>query len=185
MSNYLYNGVELPALPEWDKTQYPYIVMTKNSMYANLYIFAQPKHLDSGDTGKYIVSEANEYHVRSQTTSLLGGVGEDDYFREPTVECYSNIAHITNAPMWANYDIYNADGTLYLAGTNPFNAETGEEIHDYEIKDTEPEQPERTDLTANDLYCKVNGQLVKLKLFKNIKGELVAVDEFIKEGTNE
>ena len=36
-------------------------------------------------------------------------------------------------PKWTNYDLYNIDDTLFLPASYPIDAETGEEIHDYEI----------------------------------------------------
>ena len=67
--NFLYNGVKLPALPEWDKEKYPYAAMNLGANYGVLYL------LDNALMAKQF--------------------------------------------QWANFDILNEDGTLYLAASDP------------------------------------------------------------------
>ena len=37
MPNYVYNGTELPKLPEWDKSTYPYAVIVKQGYLTKYY----------------------------------------------------------------------------------------------------------------------------------------------------
>lgn len=115
--NYLYNGVKLPKLPEWDKTVYP---------YATLYY----QNGKDSSTTEYIflLVTAQEYSWKSsyqlQTYGpgyvyryLIDGGTEWEYVRE----IGSNSEdHIANYFFWTTHDILNKDGdAVYLAASEP------------------------------------------------------------------
>lgn len=112
MANYLYNGVELPALPEYDKNTYPYAYIIpelsgdgfelatlsnrKTTPYKNTCLFH--KEIDTGL--RWVVQDGAWV-----TTSFYG---------------------VRNTPViWSNTDIYYKDnvedvgGTIYLAASEP------------------------------------------------------------------
>ena len=117
MPNYLYNGIELPALPEWDKETYPY-AMIGTAWYP------------VGYEGRYVlvVSKAveivtyNETLQRGETMSFVNckkfiennGVWEEYILTADTI------------PFWTNADMYynsaqenDLAGTLYLGASEP------------------------------------------------------------------
>ena len=111
MANYLYNGMELPALP---KTTYPIAVMD-TALYgmlknAILYLFSELEYTtieSNGDRG-LLLTESN--HVRFSATAT-----DTEWTAESGTAGALNINNIG----WANTDILNADGTLYLAASEP------------------------------------------------------------------
>lgn len=173
MANYRYNGTELPALPNWDKTKYPFAVLFKGSGnsytlwvtsyapyfgypegYTSKYlVWANPVSLEryKPDTGEFLFYNSGEHN---DLTTAYGGAGV----------------------IWTNTDILNEDGSVWFAASDP--VPVGGEPEEPEQPETpeEPEQPE-TDLTNIDLYRKINGKPTRLTLYKNVEGELVKVDE--------
>lgn len=111
MGNYLYNGVELPALPVVDGCQYMYIFPVTNSYYCH--ITAKARHyLKNGVICRLEDTMGCCYSAKSGGTEwgvIGGGLG---------TMVASNNATIS-APIWSNHDIYNEDGTLYLAASEP------------------------------------------------------------------
>ena len=113
VTKYLYNGVELPNIDTvWtDKTTYPYALITK---YGSDYCF--------------LLSEIpfNLYDATVQTSdgaltnAKYGYAGESTDNKWKTVKTYTNIFSLAiGRPIWANYDIYDSSGTLYLAASDP------------------------------------------------------------------
>ena len=105
MANYLYNGIELPALPEYDKKAYPYVTIdiVNSTTCLNLYAV-----LPTVNGNQYVFAEkcAVIYYT------LHGDTWE--YFDSLTI---SNASFDTL--IWSNHDILNEDGTIYLAATIP------------------------------------------------------------------
>jgi hypothetical protein len=57
--NYFYNGVELPALPEWDKEAYPYAAifpLTNGTDGYSLVAIAHPWFARKDNNGSFISS---------------------------------------------------------------------------------------------------------------------------------
>ena len=48
---------------------------------------------------------------------------------------------LTNPAQWANHEILTEDGSVFVSASLPINAETGEEIHDYELSEPIPVEP--------------------------------------------
>lgn len=129
MPNYLYNGVELPALPEWDKEKYPYAVIFRNSgdkyilwampvegVYRKDATIAIPKIYDNV---VYFAYKEGDY-VRAEIV--------DDAW-ESSIETRLNFLQIpldkldgsiVSTIIWTNHDIIsNTDGSVYFATSTP------------------------------------------------------------------
>lgn len=111
MANYLYNGMELPALP---KTNHPIAVMN-TALYgmlkkATLYLFSELEYTSiesSGDRG-LLLTESN--HVRFSATAT-----DTEW---TAIDASAGSLNIKNIG-WTSHDILNSDGTLYLAASEP------------------------------------------------------------------
>ena len=114
---YLYNGVKLPALPEWDKEMYPYAwlldcgrVSWSNFRVYELYVLGKPSTRDEWGILS-LPAPWNKYDLN---------VFDDERITEWEVgsPCYIDH-HLTAYPIWTNHDILNEDGSLYLAASDP------------------------------------------------------------------
>lgn len=105
---YLYNNIALPALPDWDKETYPYAVIVRNEDVSPGYWFVASE-------STYAVTESNGFmpSVRGDDVQYLYDV-DTQTWTESEMSMYA-------APCvkWANYDVYDTDGTLYLAASEP------------------------------------------------------------------
>ena len=127
MSNFLYNGVELPALPEYailPSRPYAHIVYSRHTRadgsyyyHSVLYVFTVRPFVDREQgklsfpvDGKYNGWVSTDYS--SHTISDWTTTGSDK-----NVSAGTN--HALALPIWANYDLLNEDGTLYLAASDP------------------------------------------------------------------
>lgn len=164
MPNYLYNGIELPALPEWDKTKYPYAIITiaKSPSIGGIE-YTQRKltllssyQMGYNQVGNWAVNSVGDFQEYDYFTSNSEWTEADVNYADAKTPAVVNIK-------WANFDILNEDGSVYLAASDPVPV------------GGEPEQPT---LTERDLYRKINGQPTKLTLYKKVGGELVALDEY-------
>lgn len=115
---YLYNGVRLPKLPEWDKEKYPYIVID-NSYYigevrpsaCELYALREmPTLLNPGygDIDGFLFDKFAD-HVYCRIENDVWGAFKTSGMDETT------MFHI----IWTNFDLYYEDGTLHMAASEP------------------------------------------------------------------
>lgn len=105
---YLYNGVRLPKLPEWDKTVYPYAVV----LYVN----------STGKSGGYWFAPID--YERSCTTSGLmrGFAGYLQYQCKTDSNTWvlSEMSTLVSPLVrWANYNVLDTFGDLYLPASEP------------------------------------------------------------------
>lgn len=114
---FLYNGVRLPPLPEWDKTVYPYAVIQYAIQEpgwggADVVRFRALKAPWTTD-GEYIIpGESVEQFFALYTTSRNEWISISN-------TPISAEARIDNA-IWTSHDIVNsADGSIYLEATDP------------------------------------------------------------------
>lgn len=114
--DYLYNGVRLPELPEWDKEKYPYAAMNLGVNYGVLYLLDNATHgyyePYGGGAPRWGFSLPNGYPVARANS---GDAGWSDF----EVESNASNALMAKQFKWANFDILNEDGTLYLAASDP------------------------------------------------------------------
>lgn len=120
MSNFLYNGVELPGLPEtWNEAAHPYL-------------FIRVVSLDgSAENAVYSLFAASAAAVSYDDNGILfpsSAVGEkyavsDGAWAESS-ESLSDAFYIKRNDgflytLWANFDILNSDGSVYIAASEP------------------------------------------------------------------
>lgn len=115
---YLYNGVRLPALPEWDREKYPYATIWSSALFGYMsddygfVVTSAPLHVVKGtgsiflkSTGE-VVARACAYDKETETWKQLS--------EEATVT-YSKSGGVR----WANYDVLYADGTTCTEKSEP------------------------------------------------------------------
>lgn len=111
---YLYNGVRLPKLPEWDRETYPYVAML-NQVYRVVFIaYSDPMHLvlTSSSGGMSVGVKAGETFLQIVYWTSNDTIPD---FEEKSL----TYDYLLGTPDWANYDVQNADGTVYLAASEP------------------------------------------------------------------
>ena len=188
---YLYNGAELPKLPEWDRDAYPYALITRRE-YAStichyLYLSSAPIFYKTGTLLGNTTYTPITKEDGSALCYLLDILVSSGAYIDPNTGSmvdtwcrYENGDEVFTADsttvftyprFWANYDVLNYESDeVILQASYPINAETGEEVRDYEIGG-EPE-PDAT-LTASDFYKVVNKQWVKHTAVKSTGSEWV------------
>lgn len=104
---YLYNGVRLPKLPEWDKTKYPYAYIGTSGMDTTYYYLCFSDTLET-----------------ARNISRIVGTGDENYTLADG-EWGPFLSTSSVAVIWTNTDIYYIDslsevgGTLCLAASDP------------------------------------------------------------------
>lgn len=115
---YMYNGIQLPKLPKLDRETYPYahIEMDVSTKVYHLRIHAVP-----------IVVANDELSYTSFATDVWMNYfsGIDEWgFSLTSSNGDSERSHKLNREtgmvlVWADYDIFKADGSVYLAASDP------------------------------------------------------------------
>ena len=104
----LYNGVELPELPEWDKVAYPYACIAKISGNYRA-IFSQTILVHNATVNVTNVKSPNlRYELSNGEWVALSETG---------------AFTIPGKQTWTSYDILNEDGTVFLAASEPVPVE--------------------------------------------------------------
>ena len=143
MANYLYNGVVLPALPEWDKTTYPYAVINCADGVYTLWIPLSPVfycvNVDTSETlwdNALLLSLGDSYNTVWNGWDGLKYVYNADSgaweYTGDRVSPFNAKIHNTSIGddrlVWANYDVPVFDGSasgnpltgdIYLAASDP------------------------------------------------------------------
>ena len=116
MTKYLYNSIELPALPDYDKTAYPYAFigsyvspLTNDTITLLVFTTTEPYTFVSEITGG-IYTGVDDGSIRY---NLKDGV----WVHAPNAMVNQNTEfdHL----IWANYNVLNLDGSIYLAASDP------------------------------------------------------------------
>ena len=113
---YLYNGVELPPLPDWDKEKYPYAYIGRTRISDTIsgsyylyftdipFTFSDPKVIATGIT----------------ITSFILPPSREGTWSPSSTDKYSEEMSAHRSPsVWSNYDIISDDGSVYLAASEP------------------------------------------------------------------
>ena len=111
---YLYNGVQLPQLPYWDKETYPYAFIRATSSGA-YYVWcgSDPAGIK---VGSGLVATGLQLSVFAPC--IFWQLVENGWlFRAKKIEVSGSFSPEQLA--WSNYDILNEDGTVYLAASDP------------------------------------------------------------------
>lgn len=108
---YLYNGVRLPKLPEWDKVKYPYAVLQGMSGSYRLNVSSLPIYAIKQGEKTYITvsqdAEGHNYQIATGSEYWEGGM-------------FGGVSPIVSLPVfWANYDVKYEDGKPYLTASEP------------------------------------------------------------------
>jgi len=173
MANYLYNGRELPALPEWDKTTCPYCTIIE-------------EHLLGGGTRTVCyVSDAPLAQIDENTNNLGSSMGDgntapDTYILmywlegdEWVYKYYYSFAIFTllvDTIIYTNYNLYVFQtDTLVLAASAPVPVgETPKAYSSYVHNGT---------WQKGTFYNRVNNAWVKHQAYKRQNGAWVKVKE--------
>ena len=108
---YLYNGVRLPALPEWDREAYPFAVITDGGTRPKLWLLSGATFGPNNDGTEWRV-KCDSYLSYSQSRVSY------TWAYVTKADTASDICEITDV-VWANFDILNSDGSVYLAESVP------------------------------------------------------------------
>lgn len=116
--NYLYNGVELPALPEWDKEAYPYAVIAWNYVMAKYMFMASSAPILRYRYGVDGDAELEGFSVKAPRIGrlLTDGVWGDAV--SLSSNCVMGVKDNTDI-IWSNTDLINEDGSTYLSASDP------------------------------------------------------------------
>lgn len=136
-AGYSYNGITLPALPDWDSEAYPYVyiaqgktkLLTTVKYFYMLYLCAEPMYWGYRGT---LYSPA--VGARMDGSAITFKITADSGYNLTETEWSSETEHEAStsyrpfSPFWANTDIYYVAeseyieetlwGTLYLVGTD-------------------------------------------------------------------
>ena len=111
---FLYNGVKLPALPEWDKTVYPYafIYIVTLDGTTGVYTLVVSSSSVMGYDGNGIICTAANVGQRYTVSGeeWAAAAGSDDFYIKRDNLIYT---------VWANFDVLNSDGSVYVAASEP------------------------------------------------------------------
>ena len=113
---YLYNGVRLPKLPEWDRGKYPYAVI---ALYNT-----------SNNAGKYelilcqnILSYDGENVVQEKENNYLCYLTDNNTWNYINTYDFEEVVFIGDGEqtlIWTSSEIPNStDGSVYMAATKP------------------------------------------------------------------
>lgn len=110
---YLYNGVELPALPEWDKTQYPCAVIIYSPLFGvpQWKLYACPEFIYRKTDSSYQFGCSRH---KIWTSGGAGWTAQSDVAEERYITSVGS-----SSVKWTNQDIFNEDGTVWLAASEP------------------------------------------------------------------
>jgi hypothetical protein len=119
---YLYNGLKLPALPQWDKAAYPHAVITTNSSSffgdkATLYVFGSYTYTRTSDGDYAIYATDCRKYICPMDAQLLNAVGDWSDFS--TLEGAYIDAHPGGYTKWVNFDLLGEAGGIFMAATAP------------------------------------------------------------------
>lgn len=140
MPNYLYNGVELPQLPDWDKVTCPYAYML-----AQYLVVSSVPALRFAENGLDYCRCGNG--VNSSVTNARYKVNSDEWViaKEMSTNLGIEVGVNQEPCFWCNYDIVDSEDSsiVYLAASEPVPV------------GGEPTLPE------GDFYRVINGAWVK------------------------
>lgn len=122
--NYLYNGVELPALPEWDKEKYPYafIVQTyaAGMLLGTKLYFLTELECYVADTVECECVRYRTGDIRYNYSESSDSWGEAKEVDASTIDSFRYDTILwTNTDIYCQTDIYYPSGTLYMAASEP------------------------------------------------------------------
>ena len=120
---YLYNGIRLPALPEWDRGVYPFAVLyglryeTGELISATLSVYSEPMHNPSTQPTLYLLQcDSPVYWQNYKWNEDDAFIFEDEGYTESGVFAVPWLSEV----WWTNYDVANTDDdSVYFAASEP------------------------------------------------------------------
>ena len=107
----LYNGISLPALPEWDKGAFPYAYIAQNiGVTAYILTVAAERPVYGADPEDSSVGSVYHY---GRSASYL--VHEGAWLLMEEAEELVHVREDVGTVIWTNTDILRPDGSIYLA----------------------------------------------------------------------
>lgn len=103
----LYSGVELPKLPEWDKTAYPYAILVEHNAAIPYWLAVSTVAFRNVLGASIVKGTCYVFPLEKD------GWGEMELFTGLSVPL----------PIWTNTDFLNQDGSVYLAASKPVPVE--------------------------------------------------------------
>lgn len=133
MGNYLYNGIELPDINTvWDKTKYPYAVIFGTAQSAKFVVYSTKPTAsvlyEGGATyyGTYKTGICDNFKFASGEDSTWVDDPSAASSKDPSSALYATYYRSTLRNVtWANHNVYDLDGTLYLAASEPVPVVSG------------------------------------------------------------
>lgn len=110
---YLYNGFTAQKLPERDKETFPYAVIHVNEHGIAFLFYCAEKPYYTEDGMNYPMDGTEDIDVW-----MVGNIYQGNWVHNGFLPSKSNI------PSWADFDVLNEDGTLYLPATAPIPVST-------------------------------------------------------------
>ena len=108
---YLYNGVRLPKLPEWDREAYPYAFLCQHELdkeTGNVVLFVLPN-----------IEFLSIYGWAVSTENNLSSVSQNGGEWSALKPFEDAVSRLVVQILWANFDVLNEDGTVYLSASEP------------------------------------------------------------------
>lgn len=119
---YLYNGVRLPKLPEWDRGVYPFAAITKTTILNTtsycLYV-AQSMYTDyytEGDGGWRLLADGGlkSASISTSATEWPDPKAVAGFPTRLSVDTYSH-----NGVLWSNHSFYGPNGEEWITASDP------------------------------------------------------------------
>lgn len=126
---YLYNGVKLPALPEYDQSVYPYVILQRIPMTDGYAYYFTGRATPFTRADDYTIEQPDGTTVLlTDVMNLYDPEGCFEYLLEDGWIYLGNpsqvVSSATEVIFWTNTDIYEDDGSVFLAGSEPVQAST-------------------------------------------------------------
>lgn len=125
MAKSLYNGVELPVLPEWDNGTFPHAYINESwviSGHYTLRMFKEPYVLDGSTRLANFICEDGETFLSCKATSESTSWGT---VSENVTNSEDDTKELMRQKMvWANFDLVTEDGTTLLSASDPVPVES-------------------------------------------------------------
>ena len=159
LENYLYNGVSLPPLPEWNKSINPYAAIVVNDGEYRLYCRAEK-----------IVSSTTSVSISTYGAMF---VIVDGQWSE------ANVGATASTLIWANHDVRTSGGALVLAKSIPIYSISklliligwGNDPDDFTVTDIAFNDDDTVDIKTS------LGKTFRLTFNRDDSGEVVSVTD--------
>ena len=124
MANMLYNGVELPELPEWDKEAYPYAIVNDVTAWGidgvtYAFVVSRDAAIPTSDVGCVFSNNRENPTSVSASYSTYTFLLSADGTTWEGGEANSGSGGTLVTPIWTNIDILNSGGSVWLAASTP------------------------------------------------------------------